>query len=176
MRTILSLVLWASLMLTTAATTNAQQVQTQVAPMQTASAYAPLPTYQEQVAREGTPARTDTNWALVAPGIALLAGGWAVGWLTTFFWNRAGTSCRSAGLLAGTCTVAGPNGDGYWQMAIPLIGPWMTFVGDDTYRGDDIFFPILIGIMQPVGLGLLIAGLVRQSACRLKLRRTARWT
>lgn len=166
MRTTLSLVLSMSLVFTPLAIASAQQaesaqrVEPQVAPTQTASAYAPLPTYEEQVAREGTPARTDTNWALVAPGIALLAGGWALGWLTTIIWNVASASCRSTGFFTSTCTVAGPYGEGYWQMAIPLIGPWMTFVNDDTYRGNDIFFPILMGIMQPVGLGLLIAGLV----------------
>ena len=160
MRTILSLVLSASLVLTSVATASAQQMETQVAPTQSASAYAPPPTHREQVAREGVPAHERTNWSLIAPGIGLLAGGWIVGWLTTMIWNVASASCRSTGFFTSTCTVAGPYGEGYWQMAIPIIGPWLTFVNDDTYRGSDIVFPVLMGIMQPVGLGLLIGGLV----------------
>jgi len=160
MRTTLSLALSLSLVLTPLATASAQQAEPQVAPMQTASAYAPIATRQEQSARDGEPAHTQTNWSLIAPGIALLAGGWAIGWLTTMIWNVASADCRSTGWFTSTCTVAGPYGEGYWQMAIPLLGPWMTFIGDDTYRGADIFFPVLMGIMQPVGLGLLIAGLV----------------
>ncbi len=162
MRTTLSLLLVMSLVFTSLATARAQQGEPQA--VQTASAYAPVPTRQEQVAREGVPAHERANWSLIAPGIALLAGGWAIGWLTTAIWNLASTSCTTTGTffsgLSTTCTVAGPYGEGYWQMAIPLLGPWMTFVNDDTYRGSDIFFPILMGIMQPVGLGLLIAGLV----------------
>lgn len=158
MRTTLSLVLSTLLVLTPLAA-RAQYTEQQV-PSSSASAYAPVETHQQQVAREGVPAHTETNWSLIAPGVALLAGGWAIGWLTTIIWNVASASCRSTGFFTSTCTVAGPYGEGYWQMAIPLLGPWMTFVNDDTYRGSDIFFPILMGIMQPVGLGLLIAGLV----------------
>lgn len=110
---------------------------------------------------------TGTNWALVAPGIGLLVGGWAIGWLTTGIWNLASANCSSGssgGGLISTPTIScappsGPYGEGWWQMAIPLVGPWLTFLGDDTFRGNDIWFPVLIGVMQPIGLGLLIAGL-----------------
>lgn len=158
--TALSLMLSMALVLTTAATTNAQQVETQVAPMQTASAYAPPPAHQERVIPDGTHTEERTNWSLVGPGIGLLAGGWALGWFTTIIWNLASTSCTTTGFLSLTCTVAGPYGEGYLQMAIPIVGPWISFLADDTFRGSDVIFPIFMGIMQPVGLGLLIAGLV----------------
>jgi hypothetical protein len=127
-----------------------------------ASAYAEPLSRREQTARDGVPAHDRTNWNLVAPGIALLAGGWAVGWLTTVIWNVASVSCT--GSLFSTvaplsCTTLGPYGEGAWQMAIPIVGPWLTFIGDDTYRGGDIVFPVAMGLMQPIGLVLLIAGL-----------------
>ena len=107
--------------------------------------------------------RSITNWPLVGSGIAALAGGWALGWLTTFVWNLASTTCHS---VPGTfysglsCTVAGPYGAGDWQMAIPLVGPWLTFTtGTNTFRGNDIAFPVFIGILEPVGLILMIIGL-----------------
>ena len=123
---------------------------------------------RDRIAHEGLPARDRTNWALMAPGIGLLLGGWALGWLTTIVWNLASTTCATypgsgPGFISFPevrCSVAGPYGDGYWQMSIPIIGPWLTFLADDTYRGDDIAFPIAMGIMQPIGLGLVIAAIL----------------
>lgn len=104
------------------------------------------------------PRRTSsTNWSLAGPGIGLLAGGWLVGWVTTLVWNLASTRCPSG--IFGGCTVAGPFGDAILQMLIPIIGPWWS-IGTESYRGNDIWFPTLIGVMQPVGLILLIVGLV----------------
>ena len=134
----------------------------------------------EDEAASTAAASTSTNWALVAPGIGLLAGGWLIGWLTTGIWNLASANCSSGssgGSLISTPTLScappsGPYGEGWWQMAIPLVGPWLTFVGDDTFRGDDVWFPALIGVMQPIGLGLLIAGLATPRTAPARSART----
>lgn len=105
------------------------------------------------------------NWALLAPGIALFGGGWIIGWLTTIVWNVASVECHhdTSGAFLSVAVVCdaprGPYGAGDWQMAIPLVGPWLTFVGDDTFRGADIAFPIAMEALQVAGLGLAIAGL-----------------
>jgi hypothetical protein len=102
--------------------------------------------------------RERTNWEVLAPGIGMLAGGWAIGWLTTIIWNLASTYCMPSGFLGLSCTVRGPYGAGYWEMAIPLVGPWLTFTTDNTFRGADIWFPVLVGLLQPAGLVMIIVG------------------
>lgn len=103
---------------------------------------------------------SSADWSLAGPGIGLLAGGWLVGWVTTLVWNLASTTCRSSSFgFPTSCTVAGPFGDAILQMLVPIIGPWWT-IGSQIYRGNDVWFPALIGIMQPVGIILLIVGLV----------------
>lgn len=122
---------------------------------------------------------TRTHWSLVAPGIAMLAGGWAIGWLTTFIWNLASAQCHSgtsSGFISGPTVSCdpplGPYGEGDWQMAIPLVGPFLTFIGDDTFRGADIWFPVTMAALEIGGLGLLIAGLATPEHAR----RPAAWT
>lgn len=113
---------------------------------------------------------TAPHWALIAPGIALFGGGWILGWLTTIVWNVASVECHhdpSGAFLsvAVTCDAPrGPYGAGDWQMAIPIVGPWLTFVGDDTFRGADIAFPIAMEALQLAGLALSIAGLASPRA------------
>ncbi len=110
---------------------------------------------------------TRANWSLLAPGVGLLAGGWLIGWLTTVVWNLASAQCHGGstggGFVSGptlTCDPPlGPYGEGDWQMAIPIVGPFLTFIGDDTFRGADLWFPIGMAALQITGVALLIAGI-----------------
>ena len=124
-----------------------------------ADAYGPPLTRAERRAMEAVPAHDETNWALVGPGLGAGLGGYVLGYLTTLGWALGATGCttRPATLADpdGNVCPRGPHSEALWRMAIPLAGPWLSL---DAFDGTDVIFPVIVGILQPLGLGLLIAG------------------
>lgn len=115
----------------------------------------------ERAALEPVAEHNETNWALVGPGLGLSLGGYALGWLTTVGWALGASGCTSrfatlADPIGNTCP-RGPHSEALWQMAIPIVGPWLSL---SAFDGSDVVFPVIMGIVQPVGLGMLIAGLL----------------
>jgi len=124
--------------------------------------YGPQLTRSQQRALEGVPAHDEANWSLVGPGIGALGAGWLLGWITTAIWYLAADACDSrpatlADPVGNICPV-GPASRSLWQMGVPLVGPWLS-VAENTFQGADVTFPILMGILQPVGAALILVGI-----------------
>ena len=125
-------------------------------------AYAPPLTARQRREREAVPAHDHPQWSLLGPGIGAFAAGWLVGWITTAIWYGVAGGCdvRPATLAepVGSRCPAGPASRGMWQMGVPLVGPWLS-VAENTFQGTDVAFPIVMGILQPIGVALIVIGL-----------------
>lgn len=104
----------------------------------------------------------EANWLLIGPGIAALGAGWLLGWITSAVWIGVAGMCNehpaTLAMPVGTTCPSGPESRGLWQMGVPLIGPWLS-VAENTFHGTDVVFPVLMGILQPVGVALIAVGI-----------------
>jgi len=101
-----------------------------------------------------------TDWAMVGSGIGLFAGGWLLTWLATSVWYGETTSCTSSGWSGFSCThVGGPGGTGLIFSFIPVVGPWLMLADPYLDSTGEIVPPVLFGLVQDLGLILLIVGL-----------------
>jgi len=100
-----------------------------------------------------------TNWGLLGPGIALLAGGWAVSGVATSLWYSTTTSCVSTGILTNHCTHdGGPSGWGLLWSFLPVLGPWLVMTDPHIDSHEERIFPVIMGLAQLTGLVLVIVG------------------
>lgn len=121
--------------------------------------YGPQLTPRQRSAQED---HDEANWSLTGPGIAALGAGWLLGWITTAVWIGVAGMCSehpaTLAMPVGTACPSGPASRGLWQMGVPLVGPWLS-VAENTFQGTDVVFPVLMGILQPVGVALIAVGI-----------------
>ena len=124
--------------------------------------YGPQRSARERRAEEAMPAHDEPNWSLIGPGIGALGAGWLLGWITTAIWVGVAGLCNehpaTLAMPVGTTCPSGPESRGLWQMGVPLLGPWLS-VAENTFQGTDVVFPVLMGILQPVGVALIAIGI-----------------
>lgn len=100
------------------------------------------------------------DWGLVGSGIGLFAGGWLATWITTAVWYDRTTHCTSTGWWSYSCThEGGPGGEGLAWSFLPVLGPWLMLTDPYLDTPGEIAFPIIAGLVQDVGLVLMIVGL-----------------
>lgn len=118
------------------------------------------------------------DWSIVGTGIGLFAGGWLATWISTVVWYDRTTHCTSTGWFSYSCTHdGGPGGDGLAWSFLPVIGPWLMLTDPYLDTPGEIAFPIIAGIVQDVGLIMLIVGLVTQTTetVMVEARRSGDW-
>ena len=101
------------------------------------------------------------DWPILGSGIGLLAGGWVLTIASTIGWYSATTNCTGSS-WSGTYTCThdgGPGGTGLLFSFIPVVGPWLMLTDEYLDTAGEMVFPVIAGLVQDVGLILLIVGL-----------------
>jgi hypothetical protein len=110
---------------------------------------------------------TRTNWALIAPGIGMLAGGYVLNLVTGLLggvhvcFNIGVTSCDPPPPTSWSAFNA-------WSV-VPVIGPWAQLAAFPEALGDNpgwIAWLVTMGALEAAGLTLLIVGLATPQPSR----------
>lgn len=96
---------------------------------------------------------TSPTTALLVPGVIALGAGWLLHGIIALSLSQ---ECSS---FSGSC----PSGDWIGYSWIPIVGPWLAYgVAERTGGESNEIFNILFGVIQDVGLILMILGIAIQ--------------